>query len=263
MVSNKQTQTNITKYGASSFLCTTEGKQKTKETMISRYGVEHSSQSTISQNKKKDTFVLKYGVDNPRKSKEIIANIKINVHRNNLEKYGCHTTQLHIKNILPLLQNYKWVYEQYVILNKTTEQISNELCTSATTVLNYIHEHHIDIKYGSGYSYNSINWLNNISKQHNITIQHAKQGGEYNIPGTKFRADGFCEETNTIYEFYGDYWHGNPNKYESTQLNDICGITMGELYTNTISREKVIKSLGYNVVTIWELDYNKQKEVIS
>ena len=60
------------------------------------------------------------------------------------------------------------------------------------------------------YSKMSINWLNFISKKDNITIQHALNYGEYKIPNTRLKADGYCKETNTIYEFHGDYWHGNP-----------------------------------------------------
>lgn len=34
---------------------------------------------------------------------------------------------------------------------------------------------------------------------------------EVSIPGTSYRAGGFVEETNTIYEYNGDFWHGNPD----------------------------------------------------
>ena len=39
--------------------------------------------------------------------------------------------------------------------------------------------------------------------------------GEFRIPKTKFKADGYDENTKTIYEFHGDYWHGNPKKHDS------------------------------------------------
>ena len=47
-------------------------------------------------------------------------------------------------------------------------------------------------------------------KRDNIYIQHAINDKEYLIEGTRYHADGFCKDTNTIYEFHGDYWHGNP-----------------------------------------------------
>lgn len=69
--------------------------------------------------------------------------------------------------------------------------------------------------------------------------------------------DGFDETTNTIYEFYGDFWHGNPAVYDQETVHPIRKITFGELYENTLRRESDLRSLGYNVVSIWEKDYFK------
>lgn len=113
-----------------------------------------------------------------------------------------------------------------------------------------------------GFSKKSIIWLSNLEKMYNIQIQHVGNGKEYVIPGTKFRVDGFCESTNTIYEFYGDAWHGNPKKFPP---NCFCHpkdktITAGQLYERTKNREEIIKNLGYNVVTIWESDFDNLKQ---
>ncbi len=110
-----------------------------------------------------------------------------------------------------------------------------------------------------------VNWLESIMQSEDIYIHHATNGGEYKIPGTKYSADGFCEETNTIYEFYGDRWHGNPNLYDP---NFGCYpkdklVTAGELYQKTTSRENKIKELGYNLVTMWQSDWNNRQKLIS
>lgn len=105
------------------------------------------------------------------------------------------------------------------------------------------------------YSMSAIKWLNSLQK--NDFIQHAENLGEYLIPGTLLKADGFCEETNTIYEFYGDKFHGNPkifNPDEKCHPYD-KNITAGELYSKTIERENIIKNMGYNLVTIWESEW--------
>ncbi len=85
---------------------------------------------------------------------------------------------------------------------------------------------------------------------------------EYRIPTTRFHADGFCPETNTIYEFYGDFWHGHPTRYDPDSVNHIKNCTFGELYKQTTQREKIIIALGYNLVTLWESDWNEMKKVI-
>jgi len=109
-----------------------------------------------------------------------------------------------------------------------------------------------------GYSHMSIKWLESIMQKNNIFIQHAKNGGEYVIPSTRFRADGYCKENNTVYEFYGDYYHGNLNKFEpAQQCHPYNEQTAQELYNTTTLREQIIANLGYNLVTIWESDYLK------
>jgi hypothetical protein len=107
------------------------------------------------------------------------------------------------------------------------------------------------------YSNKQIKWLCFIEKMYNINIQHAINGNEYTILKTNYKADGYCKETNTIYEFQGDFWHGNPKKYSSDDINKITKCTFGVLYEKTMQKEKTIKELGYNLVVMWESDWNK------
>ena len=67
--------------------------------------------------------------------------------------------------------------------------------------------------------------------------------------------DGFDETTNTMYEFYGDYWHGNCSKFDPNKMNYSVKKTFIQLYNATMKREALIKSAGYNLVAIWESDY--------
>jgi hypothetical protein len=107
------------------------------------------------------------------------------------------------------------------------------------------------------YSKCQIKWLNFISSYNQIQIQHAENEGEYIIPSTKYSADGYCQQTNTIYEFHGDFWHGNPKKFNPTDMNTIINKTYGELYEKTIKREQEIRDMGFNLVIMWESDWNK------
>jgi hypothetical protein len=109
----------------------------------------------------------------------------------------------------------------------------------------------------NGYSKKQILWLNFLSKYYDINIQHAENTNEFTIPETKYKADGYCKENNTIYEFHGDYWHGNPKVFNPDDINEITKMTYKELYDKTLIRENKIKGLGYNLVTIWENDWKK------
>lgn len=106
----------------------------------------------------------------------------------------------------------------------------------------------------SNYSKAAIEYLNYISEIDNITIKHAENGGEFIIDGIG-KADGYCEETNTIYEFHGDFWHGNPDLYNETEINKVNGKSFKVLYENTIAREQAIKDLGFNIIVMWENDW--------
>jgi hypothetical protein len=108
-----------------------------------------------------------------------------------------------------------------------------------------------------GHSKSQISWLNFIQLKDNITIQHAENECEFVIPTTNFKADGYCQETNSIYEFHGDYWHGNPKVFDSQEYNKTTSCTYGELYKKTLEQEQQIKELGYNLVVMWENDWNR------
>ena len=93
----------------------------------------------------------------------------------------------------------------------------------------------------------------------NIDIQHAEKGGELRIPLSNgyIQVDGWCKENNTIYEFHGDVYHGNPLIFAE---DEICHphdrvVTAGELYRKTMDREELIRSLGFNLVSIWEKEW--------
>lgn len=112
------------------------------------------------------------------------------------------------------------------------------------------------------YSKAQIVWLQLLSTMYNIHILHMENEGEYTIPNTKYRADGYCEQTNTIYEFHGDYWHGNPTKYNANAINKTTKCTFGELYQKTITKELAIKEMGFNLIVMWESDWNKINKCI-
>ena len=85
---------------------------------------------------------------------------------------------------------------------------------------------------------------------------------EYSIrlPGKKrpVKVDGYDPATNTVYEFLGDYWHGNPDLYDSKEVNAHSKKTFGVLYNQTIRRLAVLRKAGYCVVFIWEKDFKER-----
>lgn len=75
---------------------------------------------------------------------------------------------------------------------------------------------------------------------------------EYRIPNTKYIVDGFDPKTNTVYEYYGKFWHGNPKYFPPNDVNPKNKIPYGVLYEKTLKRIERLKDLGYSVCERWE-----------
>ena len=92
-------------------------------------------------------------------------------------------------------------------------------------------------------------------------IQHAANGGEKVIQYCG-QVDGFCQSTNTVYEFQGCFWHGCetcfPNRTE--RHNRLDNRQMYEV--REVTREKVAKlrSCQYQVVEMWSCQWEEQKK---
>jgi len=71
------------------------------------------------------------------------------------------------------------------------------------------------------YSKDSVAWLNTFKN-----VQHTLNGGEINVCGTK--VDGFNQETITVYQYLGCFWHGCPKCYEEHTINNVNQETMGD-----------------------------------
>jgi len=110
-------------------------------------------------------------------------------------------------------------------------------------------------KCSNQYSKTSIGWLKYLEVKYNINIQHAENLGEYIIPNSKYKVDGYCKETNTVFEFNGDFWHGNPKIYNQDKINPRTKSTFKQLYDETIKKKEYIVNKGFNFVEIWERDW--------
>ncbi len=249
----KQTETNRKKYGVDNVIQCSAIKDRRKQTNLEKFGYETPAQSMDIKAKTAETTIKKYGSIEQRYQESQLHNTE-----RCLDVYGVpHGSQAHLPpDVWNNLNDKDWLLNQHHTLKQTASAIAKLLGVAQSCVSTHLHSNNVEIKHHYGYSYKSIIWLESIMLESKTFIQHALNGGEYRIPGTRWKVDGYCTETNTIYEFYGDYWHGNPNVYPT----EVCGShslkTMGELHQKTIERENKIKSLGYNLVVIWEDDWN-------
>ena len=73
------------------------------------------------------------------------------------------------------------------------------------------------------------------------------------IENRRFKFDGYDRTTNTVYEYFGSFWHGNPDKYKFEDVNPRTHTTFGELYKATLIKIGMIKVAGFNIVYVWGL----------
>lgn len=165
---------------------------------------------------------------------------------------------------------YKYCNLEYIKDNRNKYEVYlNIICSKHGSFKQRAKEHCNGYKCpkcsNNGCSKKQIEWLNIKKIVDNTNIQHFYNDGEYLIKeigknGTK--VDGFSKELNKVYEFHGDFWHGNPKKYKLNDLNNVCKKTYGELYNNTKERSKKIKELGYILEEIWSSKWNNHKRLL-
>jgi hypothetical protein len=105
---------------------------------------------------------------------------------------------------------------------------------------------------------------NNISKQETSFLNYVGMDERNKrLPEWPTKpVDGYDSRTNTIYEFLGDYWHGNPIRFNLLDIHPKRKVSFGSLYLETFNSLNKLKSFGYNVKYIWETDWNRFKKGI-
>lgn len=103
-----------------------------------------------------------------------------------------------------------------------------------------------------GYSKAAIKWLESLKETY-PDIQHALNGGEYKIPGTSYKVDGYSPSTKTVLEYHGAFWHCCPCCYpDGNAIHPITEKTMYETFEKTKEKRKIILELGFNYGYYWD-----------
>ncbi|XP_055355347.1 uncharacterized protein LOC129600792 [Paramacrobiotus metropolitanus] len=101
----------------------------------------------------------------------------------------------------------------------------------------------------------ALRWLQWTEAESMCTLQTKLSGAEYKI-GTYF-VDGYCAETKTVYEFHGCWFHGCPQCVAADTVHPYRGMKMSDIYKETLDRDQYFRDLGFQVVVMWEHEYDK------
>ena len=149
---------------------------------------------------------------------------------------------------------------QYITIASVCSAIYRNECLPENTI-GVVNETPSD-----NYSIKSMKWMKYLSQRHGINIQHACNGGEQTIrfnDGKFLKVDGYCKEINTVFQFHGCYYHGCKDCYDDYMINSKNHQYMSQLYQRTAQIDHIIRSAGFNLVTIWEHDFENNKEIKS
>ena len=73
--------------------------------------------------------------------------------------------------------------------------------------------------------------------------------------------DGYCEQTRTIYQFHGCFYHGCKKCYDGETYNDVLNEQFFILRSQTIRLTTLFRQAGYTVIEKWECDYKEESEI--
>ncbi len=106
-------------------------------------------------------------------------------------------------------------------------------------------------------------WLGDIEKDLNENDESLEsalsENGERYI--LKRPVDGFCPETNTIYQFHGCFYHGCSKCFDSEDYNPVLNSKFFVLHDHTKRITKEFEDFGYNVVEKWECEYKSETKL--
>jgi G:T-mismatch repair DNA endonuclease (very short patch repair protein) len=104
-----------------------------------------------------------------------------------------------------------------------------------------------------------------VSKREKEIVKEIKQLGYKLIHSYRVDSkicDVYIPSLNLIIEYFGDYWHCNPKKYESDFFNKKKSKFAWELWDYDKKKIDLIKSYGYNLEVVWEGDLKLNNKLI-
>lgn len=105
----------------------------------------------------------------------------------------------------------------------------------------------------------ALKWLNWVSFNKNIQIQHAGNARERVVLGG-FKVDGFDPLENHVYEFYGCFFHGHmciTARRDRVIRNSVLD-TLERRFQKTQARAARLRVLGYTVTEKWECEFRRE-----
>lgn len=250
-----------------------ESKEHYTKTLIDKYGDPHYNNSELN----KQTCLQRYGVENVFQCKSI----KEKAAQTKLDKYGD-------ANYTNKEQRFKTCQEKYGVIHpfqnpQILERVQNNFMKKygvrTPMEVKEFKEKQKQImkdRYGYTNTFQSPEVRNKLlalrldnshysSKPEKewldfMFVENSKNNRQVAKFGYSF--DGYVDEitgVKTVYEFLGDYYHGHPRLwYKNPNYTE----SLKKKFNKTLEKFKYLFSNGYQVIYIWENDWNHKKHVL-
>ena len=104
-------------------------------------------------------------------------------------------------------------------------------------------------------------WIQWEAEKRNIRIRYQLNNTEKRIGPRQLPVDGFHEESGTVFQFQGCFWHGHQcHLNQGKEVNEKRGKPMAELYEETKANTKYIQDQGYRVEELSECEWRAMKK---
>ncbi|XP_071797162.1 uncharacterized protein [Asterias amurensis] len=100
-------------------------------------------------------------------------------------------------------------------------------------------------------------WLDWLAFSQGIHVRHQFNSKEKRVGGRMIPVDGYCKETNTVFQFHGCYWHGHPCHLNPNEFNKVRQASRDELRRQTEDTSAYIRQQGYKLIELWECDWRE------
>lgn len=158
------------------------------------------------------------------------------------------SAQLHWQRNPHLAPNRVWNAARIKIRNQNPDWRKNASIAASTTERKQKQIDSMMLKHGVPFGFD-IQTETRASKEENLLAQFLPEFEQHQFVEGLF-PDFVNFEKKQIVEYYGDYWHANPNKYDQNFVNR-KGVTAQELWQKDAERIERFVNAGYDVLIIW------------
>lgn len=187
------------------------------------------SEKEKSNDKRKNTMISKYGVEYNSQRPEVKDILSISKLPN---------------NIVNILNDYDWLYEQYENKKRTSVDIANEIGIYYGTVIEYLKKYNFDIRKTSSYSLEELQIKEYIKNELGITIV---ENDRTILDGKEL--DILIPQKNIAIEHNGLYWHSY-GKYDK------------ENPTYHINKKEKCLEKGINLIFITDYEWKNKCDIV-